>query len=71
MTAMGQRNPFYVSSLKRFCEPAWKRSASWFGLVMKGTYRLDDDGKVKRVKVDYVRCPSIDLVKAKKAVGTR
>ncbi|HDZ20425.1 hypothetical protein LCGC14_0161860 [marine sediment metagenome] len=42
-----------------------------FGLVMKGTYRLDDDGKVKRVKVDYVRCPSIDLVKAKKAVGTR
>ena len=42
-----------------------------FGLVMKGTYRLDNDGKVERVKVDYVRCPSIDLVKAKKAVGAR
>jgi len=38
-------------------------------LAAARTYRLDNDGKVRPVKVDDVRCPSIDPVKAKKAVG--
>ena len=41
-----------------------------FGLVMEGSFELDEDGKVLSVDCEYVECPSIDLVKAKQIVGT-
>ena len=41
-----------------------------FGLVLEGSFELDEDGKVLSVDCDYVECPSIDLARAKQLVGT-
>ena len=51
--------------------PTIRASQPRFGLVMEGAFELDDDGKVVSVDVEYVRCPSIDLARAKKIVGTK
>ena len=40
-------------------------------LAAARTYRLDNNGEVARIKVDEVRCPWINLAKAKRAVGDR
>lgn len=41
-----------------------------FGLELRGAFELDDDGNVVSVDVEYVKCPSINLVVAKAMVGT-
>ena len=51
--------------------PTIRVSQPRFGLVMEGSFELDDDGNVVSVDVDYVKCPSIDLARAKKLVGTK
>jgi len=51
--------------------PTIRAAQPRFGLVMTGAFELDDDGKVVDVNVEYVECPSIDLAKAKKLVGTK
>ncbi len=35
-----------------------------FGLVLKGTFELDDDGNVADVTVEFVACPSVNLIEA-------
>jgi hypothetical protein len=51
--------------------PFIRASQPRFGLVMEGRFELDDDGKVVSVEADYVKCPSLDLAKAKRLVGTK
>jgi hypothetical protein len=51
--------------------PKIRASQPRFGLVMEGSFQLDDDGNVTSVDVDYTQCPSIDLARAKKIVGTK
>jgi len=51
--------------------PTVRASQPRFGLVVEGVFDLDDAGKVVGVDVEYVKCPSINLAKAKKIVGTK
>ena len=51
--------------------PTVRATQPRFGLVMEGRFELDDSGDVVSVDVAYVKCPSIDLARAKKLVGTK
>ena len=39
-----------------------------FGLVLKGTFSLDEDGNVADVSVEYIACPSMNLIEAEAIV---
>ena len=40
-----------------------------FGLALKGTFELDEDGNVAAVNVEFVACPSVNLIEAEAIVS--
>ncbi len=49
--------------------PALFVSQPKFGLILKGTFELDDEGNVADVNVEFVACPSVNLVEAEAIVA--